>query len=209
MTQGDSRGSSIARLVCCNASLGRRSLSRALVEGFGGDVRTVRPRDSATLKEETLEVRLVLQRFEDRTIEPLLEVHGGLATIAEDQVDAVAAAVLSTYNLGEKRHVMTPYSNGSILSSCSPAFILAQFASISALCCEAHSRISRRAVRDWISPARTSPSSLKLACCPWCSAWKDGLVLSVEHPNHDPEEGGDDRHGLTLHLQAGVGLTVG
>jgi hypothetical protein len=36
----------------------------------------------------------------------------------------------------------------------------------------------------------------------------DGVVFSIEHPNHDSEEGGDDRHGLTLHLQARVGLTA-
>src|SRR5262249_28291664 len=76
------------------AASGRFARLGLLVECLRSDVRTVRPRHGAPIQEEALEISSVLERLEDRTLQPLREVDCLLDTIVEPEMDLVLPAVL-------------------------------------------------------------------------------------------------------------------
>src|SRR5687768_12552501 len=65
-----------------------------LVQGLRRDVGTVWPYQGPAVEKETLKVALILERFEDRTVQPALQVDRALDVIAECQVNAKATVVL-------------------------------------------------------------------------------------------------------------------
>src|SRR3990172_1395317 len=75
-----------------------------LVEGFGSNVSTVWPGHGSAVQEEAPEVLRVLERLEDRPVEPWREVNGVLHPIVECQVDLVLATVLGSDHGREKPH---------------------------------------------------------------------------------------------------------
>src|SRR5262245_48389715 len=133
------------------------------------DVSSVRPRQSTGFDKEALKVRGVFKWFEDRSGQPGGEVNGAFNAVVKDDMNAVAATVFGA-DYGWKSIHEKPQSRGAILSSGFPSVILAQLASKSPRREVAHSSISRRAVRDFRTPARILPSKVKVACCPWYSA---------------------------------------
>jgi hypothetical protein len=75
-----------------------------VVQSFRRYVGTVRPHDSATVKEETAEVVDALQGFEDWPVEPLLKVDGAFGVIVEREVNPKPPAILSPDYGWQERH---------------------------------------------------------------------------------------------------------
>ncbi len=84
---------------------------------------------------------------------------------------------------------MIPHSRGAIPSRGRPAFIFSQFASSSRRWSDAHSRIRRSAVRDWMFPTTISPSKLNFVANR-CLPGRRGSVAASA--GHGEDDGGDD-----------------
>ena len=93
------------------------------------------------------------------------------------------------------------------MSSGLPAFMFAQLVSSSDRCSIAHSRISRNALFDRMLPASHLPAEIERRILALMLGMEvRGFVLLVEHPNHDSEENGDDRHNPALYRRRRVGV---
>src|ERR1700680_2336701 len=95
MIRAEPQRSACEGAIGSSAWLGRAGELDGLVQRLGRDVRAVRPYDSAPVDEESLEVVLILQRFEDRPFEPGLKIDRALHVVNESEMNAKTTFVLS------------------------------------------------------------------------------------------------------------------
>src|SRR5437588_7888266 len=82
-----------------------RSHVFCFVEGFGGDIHAIWPRQSSSFNEELLEKLGFSQRFEYRTLEPLGYVNLLFRTVVKSRGDDKATHMLSSNYLWQIIHV--------------------------------------------------------------------------------------------------------
>src|SRR5437016_5893785 len=81
-----------------------RSHVFCFVEGFGGDIHAIWPRQSSSFNEELLEKPGVSQRFEYRTLEPLGDVHLLFRSVVKSRGDDKAAHMFGSDYLWQITH---------------------------------------------------------------------------------------------------------
>jgi hypothetical protein len=196
--------------VSCIRLLGRFFNPPGAVERFRSDVSPIGPADGSSLQEETLEVRRVLQRFEDRTYHPGGEVHRLLATIMKHKVEAMAATVLGTHNVGKNAHDLLQWLDSF---ECSAKLHVGPVRlKLSAVLDGPLPNQSLRYARPQVTSQQLSGKVERGLLALLLRVEMRRPMLLVEHANHDPEERADDRHTLGVYAVslplAHVGLTL-